>query len=458
MSVRKTEATREFDHITAETSIADVIFVLSSDDHIVQIRANGSKPLPESDDWVGKRIYDILSRSSQAQFIRARKSLDEGVSSRARTQISLPLDDRSDLVLSVVLRSREDGYQIVGLDQSPLADAVARADRLQSALEAAHEEDHMTKGLNRILLTHLESAIVLVDAHTGRILDLSKPAVALLGLPSDTHGAFSTGMAFTQCFEGRRRSEFIDSLCSAASSNRTVTAELRGSNGTVVLRPQLSRASDPVILVCRLTHLSDAGTSDGPQGFTALSQASPDSMICLDDQGHITRMNPAFLRMVGAASESVVADRSITGFLLRGTIDLKAMTDQNRPRTFSTQVVGLTGQRLPVEITVSDLPDGGHGLILRDVSLANVIRDTAETQGTAEQPLLASADAARQVGRVPLRDIVASMTDTIERDCVEAAINLTQNNRVAAAEMLGLSRQSLYVKLRKFGLLDKGDQ
>ena len=37
-----------------------------------------------------------------------------------------------------------------------------------------------------------------------------------------------------------------------------------------------------------------------------------------------------------------------------------------------------------------------------------------------------------------------------------AAIELTRNNRVAAAEMLGLSRQSLYVKLRRYGLGDLG--
>ena len=37
--------------------------------------------------------------------------------------------------------------------------------------------------------------------------------------------------------------------------------------------------------------------------------------------------------------------------------------------------------------------------------------------------------------------------------CIETAVALTMNNRVAAAEMLGLSRQSLYVKLRKFDLL-----
>jgi DNA-binding NtrC family response regulator len=36
--------------------------------------------------------------------------------------------------------------------------------------------------------------------------------------------------------------------------------------------------------------------------------------------------------------------------------------------------------------------------------------------------------------------------------CIEAALELTGDNRSSAAEMLGLSRQSLYVKLRRFGI------
>ena len=56
------------------------------------------------------------------------------------------------------------------------------------------------------------------------------------------------------------------------------------------------------------------------------------------------------------------------------------------------------------------------------------------------------------VGRVPLRDIVRETTDLIEELCIEAALELTGDNRAAAAEMLGLSRQSLYVKLKRFGV------
>ena len=35
-------------------------------------------------------------------------------------------------------------------------------------------------------------------------------------------------------------------------------------------------------------------------------------------------------------------------------------------------------------------------------------------------------------------------------------LDLTRDNRVAAAELLGLSRQSLYVKLRRYDMLEGG--
>ncbi|MGA0800453.1 MAG: helix-turn-helix domain-containing protein, partial [Steroidobacteraceae bacterium] len=60
-------------------------------------------------------------------------------------------------------------------------------------------------------------------------------------------------------------------------------------------------------------------------------------------------------------------------------------------------------------------------------------------------------------GRVSLKELVRESTDVIERLCSEAALDLTADNRASAAEMLGLSRQSLYVKLRRYGLGDLDD-
>ena len=60
------------------------------------------------------------------------------------------------------------------------------------------------------------------------------------------------------------------------------------------------------------------------------------------------------------------------------------------------------------------------------------------------------------IGRVPLKDLVRETTDVIEKLCIEAALELTGDNRASAAEVLGLSRQSLYVKLRRYGLAEPG--
>ena len=62
------------------------------------------------------------------------------------------------------------------------------------------------------------------------------------------------------------------------------------------------------------------------------------------------------------------------------------------------------------------------------------------------------------VGRMPLKDIVRESTDLIERLCIEAALVYTSDNRASAAEILGLSRQSLYSKLNRYGLGKQGEE
>ena len=59
--------------------------------------------------------------------------------------------------------------------------------------------------------------------------------------------------------------------------------------------------------------------------------------------------------------------------------------------------------------------------------------------------------------RVSLPELVRDTSDLVERHFIKAALELTGDNRTTAADLLGLSRQSLYVKLRRHGLqLDEG--
>jgi DNA-binding NtrC family response regulator len=61
---------------------------------------------------------------------------------------------------------------------------------------------------------------------------------------------------------------------------------------------------------------------------------------------------------------------------------------------------------------------------------------------------------AELVGRVPLKELVRETTDMVEQMCIEAALELTNDNRASAAQILGLSRQGLYAKLRRYGIDD----
>jgi DNA-binding NtrC family response regulator len=53
-----------------------------------------------------------------------------------------------------------------------------------------------------------------------------------------------------------------------------------------------------------------------------------------------------------------------------------------------------------------------------------------------------------------MKDLVRDTTDVIERMCIEAALKLTGNNRASTARVLGLSRQALYLKMNRFGIVD----
>jgi DNA-binding NtrC family response regulator len=64
------------------------------------------------------------------------------------------------------------------------------------------------------------------------------------------------------------------------------------------------------------------------------------------------------------------------------------------------------------------------------------------------------SDFSELIGRVPLKELIRESADVIEKLCIEAALTQTENNRAAAADLLGLSRQSLYLKLKRYGLED----
>jgi len=193
-----------------------------------------------------------------------------------------------------------------------------------------------------------------------------------------------------------------------------------------------------------------------PKELLEIVAGAPEGFVVTGLDGRILFANRAFLDLVQLATEEQARNESLERWLGRPGVDFSLLTAQLREhgalRLFATQVRGEYGSNSDVEICAVSVVDGEEpclGFTIRDVGQ----RVTFDRQVSRDKPR-SVAQLTELVGRVPLKDLVRESTDMIEKLCIEAALELTGDNRASAAEILGLSRQSLYAKLRRYGLGD----
>jgi transcriptional regulator PpsR len=217
-----------------------------------------------------------------------------------------------------------------------------------------------------------------------------------------------------------------------------------------------------MLVLCRVEAVSpaEAGGAYLGRALTLLYRHAPDAIVFTDPRGDIVDANEAFLILGDVAQLSDIAGEPLADFFQRGSVDVKVMLDNaartGRMRHYASKMKSAIGTPLNVEVSATHLRDRG------DAHFAFVIRDTSRVGAGGPPPAGVSDEAVQNVielvGTAPLKELVSATTDVVEKLCIETAVQLTNNNRVAAAEMLGLSRQSLYVKLRKYGLLNKSGE
>lgn len=153
--------------------------------------------------------------------------------------------------------------------------------------------------------------------------------------------------------------------------------------------------------------------------------------------------------------ENLLRGESLARWLGRGVVDLDilltGLRQTRRLRHYSTAITSDLASPVEAEISGAQVDEDGKlfGLSIRAVPA----RGGPGTQGSAAMSR-SMEQLSELVGSVSLRDLVRESTDVIERLCIEAALDMTRDNRASAAEMLGLSRQSLYTKMRRHGLAE----
>jgi transcriptional regulator PpsR len=179
----------------------------------------------------------------------------------------------------------------------------------------------------------------------------------------------------------------------------------------------------------------------------------PDAFVLADDKHAIIVANRAFADLVQASSVEQLVGAPLGRFIGRPDVDLnllrKQLRDHGSVRNFGSIVVDLAGQDEPVEISAVMIE---RTQPLFGYSVRSVGRRERDLPPNGQDYPRSVEQLTELVGRKPLKEIVRESTDLIERMCIEAALVHTSDNRASAAEILGLSRQSLYSKLHRHGL------
>jgi transcriptional regulator PpsR len=226
----------------------------------------------------------------------------------------------------------------------------------------------------------------------------------------------------------------------------------------VSVHASLFRQDSTAHLLIRITGATEQlSTQDGHnQRTVSLVQQLPDAFVVTNALGRIRSANLAFLDMAEVASEEQVRGEELGRWLGRPGVDfpvlMNNMRDHGTVRLFASVVRGEYGSSTEVEVSGASTPDKRDQWIGFSI---RAVQARLRPRSQRNQELPRSLEQLNDlIGRVPLKDLVRETTDVIERMCIESALMLTGDNRASAAEMLGLSRQSLYVKLHRYGLGD----
>lgn len=443
------------------SGFADLAMVVSDTGIIQTALLNpGFTALQESRDWEGSQVQNHLNYESVSKFDRHLKQLSDGSAGTLSVELNhKATDSRGEVPMSYSFhRVGSDGtILMLGSDLRPVAEMQQQLVAAQIALENDYELQREHEVRFRVLMESTNTAMVLVSVKSGHIVVCNAAAERLLGKDRDA----LIESPFAKEIESKGRGDIVDQLVAAVSESGAVPVIAKAVRGDhrLSLSPILFRGVSGQMLLCRIvTAKGQNGKFDELQSRLAeLYRNGVDAIVFVDVAGHILSANDAFLRLADITHSQSIQGLSIAEFLARESVDLNVILQNTKRngsmRLYATRLVSEHGTERTVEISTTRLEAGGQPVF------GMIIRDSRRVE-TSQSPMRHVSDVDMQsvielIGGQSLKDIVAKTTDVVEKMCIETAVEMTSNNRVAAAEMLGLSRQSLYVKLRKYGLVGK---
>jgi transcriptional regulator PpsR len=343
---------------------------------------------------------------------------------------------------------------VVGRDLRAVTAIQQQLIETQQAMERDYWQMRQAETRYRLLFQIATDAVLVVDAASQRVLDANRAAGKLFGHDPEK----LVGKPATFGVDTVSRPTVEELLASARVTGRAseVEARLIGVAGEARVSATPFRSEGATLLLMRVRVAGATGALPEPAQppLATLFERTPDAIVFTDKDGMIASVNPAFLDLVQLANEEGAKNRFLGDWIGRPGSDLPMvlaiLRKNGAARLVATLARGEHGQTTEIELSAAMLSNAENeyvGFILRAVErrLPSAAPATSDLAGAVQQ-------LTEQLGRASLPDLVQSTTDLVERHLIAAALDLSGNNRTTAAEILGLSRQSLYVKLRRHRL------
>ncbi len=474
-TVMATQAVRSFSkpgkwaaNLNAETAAslvahsADIALVVDRAGVILDVAYERSEWSEERcNQWVGRDWAQTVTAESKVKV--ADLLHNPGVRPRWR-QVNHPSAKGADIpVRYSTMRIADEGPVVaIGRDLSGFAQLQQRLVTAQQSMERDYASVRQLETKYRALFQLSCEAIMIVNARNGVVTDLNPAAEQLLGASA----ARIKGAPFPSGFDGTSVDALRRMLDQLRVSGRAdeVRARVSGDEREFRVSASLFRQQEAAYALVRLVESDRASTEEADtrrhSHLLKLVESSPDGFVVTDVDGRILLANRAFLDMVQLVTLQQALNESLDQWLGRPGVDLRvlkaSLQRSEYVQLYATSLTGAYGARVQVELSAVSVPGGALPC------LGFVIRNVDRRISPATDPSRGLPRSVEQltelVGRVSLKQIVRESTDVIEKLCIEAALEVTGDNRASAAELLGLSRQSLYSKLRRYGTPGSGER
>jgi transcriptional regulator PpsR len=428
----------------------DVSLVLDDTGTILDA-AFDPKEFPAFASWIGSNWIETVTDESRPKIMEMLAAARRGEVQHWR-QVNHPSREGEVPIRYSVLSVNGGAHRIAfGRDLREAGKLQQRLLQVQQSLERDYLRMRQLEARYRMLFERSTEAVLIIEAASLRIREANPAAHTLVGARAGS-------------LPGKKLPSVLDKASHDAMQGLVGAALV--SDMVSPVRIRLSRgARDVMVSVTGFTQ--DRGqyllvrmipASERPAApaspLTELVEQMPDAFVVADSNLEIVTANAAFVELLQAASVDQLRGRHLSESIGRPGIDLDLIEGQidqhGTARNVSTVLrVGHDVEGEPIELSAvrSSGDDPYYAFVIRPIGRR--LRDLPP----GSQDLPRSVEQLTElVGRMSLKDIVRESTDLIERLCIEAALSYTSDNRASAAEILGLSRQSLYSKLHRYGL------